>query len=61
MRACPLACSVRRVDGETEAAVFARDEEDTSASCSWRSSWSWVSAKSGMDIGSGDMVGVEGV
>ena len=41
------------MDGETEAAVDAREEDVTSASCSRRSSWSWVSAKWAMERGVG--------
>jgi hypothetical protein len=41
------------VDGDTDAAVDASEEEATSASCSWRRSWSCVSAKAGMDMGVG--------
>lgn len=44
------------MDGDTDAAVVAREEEATSASCSWRRSWSWVSAKSGMEIGVGGAI-----
>lgn len=42
---------MRRVAGDTDAAVVAREEEETSASCSRRRSWSWVSTKWGIEIG----------
>ena len=52
---------MRLVDGDTDAAVEASEEEATSASCSWRRSWSWVSAKAGIQMGvSGAMVAGEG-
>ena len=41
------------MDGDTDAAVDASEEEATSASCSCRRSWSCVSAKAGMDMGVG--------
>lgn len=51
---------MRLVDGDTDAAVEASEEEATSASCSWRRSWSWVSAKAGILMGvSGAMVAGE--
>jgi hypothetical protein len=59
VRAEPVACSVRLVWGETEAAVLASFEVETSASCSERRRASWVSAKwgIGIEIGGGISVG----
>lgn len=43
---------MRRVAGETEAAVDASADEETSAACSSARSASWVFAKRGIGIGS---------
>lgn len=51
-----MAWRVRLVAGETEAAVEAREEDVTSASCSRRRSWSWVSAKWGIERGVGGAI-----
>jgi hypothetical protein len=51
-----VAWRVRLVEGDMDAAVDASEEEATSASCSWRRSWSWVSAKAGMEMGVGAIV-----
>lgn len=47
---------MRRVEGEAEA-VSAREEEETSASCSFRRSCCWVSAKRGMEVAVGGVIG----
>ena len=50
VRAWPVACRVRRVDGAVDAVMLASAEEDISTSCScWRSRI-WVSAKRGIDM-----------
>lgn len=54
--AYPVACKVRRVEGETEAAVLAREDEETSASCSCWRRFSCVCAKRGIGIGGGGIV-----
>lgn len=51
---------MRRVAGDTDAAVVAREEEETSASCSRRRSWSWVSTKWGIEIGVGEAIALAG-
>jgi hypothetical protein len=56
--ACPDAWRVRRVSGDANAVLASLDEE-TSASCSFRRSCCWFSAKRGIEIGDdGDIEGL---